>query len=89
MVLTKSDYVSTIRGCYPEQKISLTTVIETIIVKYGKDNSMPETLLDTILDILLGEGKDIALTVNTDPLFSEFIEFYYDTRLGEGIITHK
>ena len=89
MSLTKQDYVSTIRSCYPGQKISLTTLIQTIISKYGNDDSMTETMLDNILNILLVEGKDIALAVNNDPMFSEKLSFHFDTQLGEGFITTK
>ena len=89
MSLTKQDYVSTIRSCYPGQKISLTTLIETIISKYGKDNFMTEQMLDNILDILLGEGKDMAFAINNDPCFSSKLKFHFDTLIGEGIITTK
>ena len=85
----KQDYVSTIREYYPEQKITLTTLIETIISKYGKDNSMTETMLDNILNILLGEGKDIAFAINNDSIFSSKLNFHFDTQLGEGFITTK
>ena len=89
MPVSKQDYVSTIRSCYPGQKISLTTLIETIISKYGKDNFMTEQMLDNILNILLGEGKDIAFAINNDPIFSSKLKFHFDTQLGQGIITTK
>ena len=89
MSLTKQDYVSTIRSCYPGQKISLTTLIQTIISKYGNDDSMTETMLDNILNILLGEGKDIAFAINNDSIFSSKLKFHFDTQLGQGIITTK
>ena len=89
MSLTKQDYVSTIRSCYPGQKISLTTLIQTIISKYGNDDSMTETMLDNILNILLGEGKDIAFAINNDSIFSRKLKFHFDTQLGQGIITTK
>ena len=89
MSLTKRDYVSTILSCYPGQKISLTTLIETIISKYGNDNSMTETMLDNILNIILGEGKGIAFAINNDSIYSSKLKFHFDTRLGEGIITTK
>ena len=89
MSLTKQDYVSAIRSCYPGQKISLTTLIETIISKYGNDSSMTETMLDNILNILLGEGKDIAFAINNDSIFSSKLKFHFDTQLGQGIITTK
>ena len=89
MVLTREEYVSIIREKYPDQKITLLTLVETIISKYGKDNSMTETMLDNILNIILGEGKDIALAVNNDPMFSEKLSFHFDTQLGEGFITTK
>ena len=89
MTLTKQDYVSTIQSCYPGQKITMTTLVVTIISKYGTDNYMTETMLDNILNIILGEGKDIALAVNNDPMFSEKLSFHFDTQLGEGFITTK
>tara|TARA_A100001015_G_scaffold315950_1_gene429035 strand:- start:560 stop:829 length:270 start_codon:yes stop_codon:yes gene_type:complete len=89
MSVSRQDYVSTIRGCYPGQKISLTTLIETIISKYGKDNSMTETMLDNILNILLGEGKDMAFAVHNEPTFSRKLKFHFDTQLGQGFFTTK
>ena len=88
MSLTKQDYVSAIRSCYPGQKISLTTLIETIISKYGNDSSMTETMLDNILNILLGEGKDLAFEVHK-PTFSKKLKFHFDTQLGQGFFTTK
>ena len=89
MVLTREEYVSIIREKYPDQKITLLTLVETIISKYGKDNSMTETMLDNILNILLGEGKDMAFAINNYPTLSKKLKFHFDTRLGEGIITTK
>ena len=89
MSVSRQDYVSTIRGCYPGQKITMTTLIETIISKYGKDNSMTETMLDNILNILLGEGKDLAFTVHNEPALSKKLKFHFDTQLGEGFFTTK
>ena len=89
MSLTKQDYVSTIRSCYPGQKITLTTLIETIISNYGNDSSMTEKTLDNILNILLGEGKDMAFAINNDSIFSSKLKFHFDTQLGQGIITTK
>ena len=89
MSVSRQDYVSTIRGCYPGQKISLTTLIETIISKYGNDNSMTETMLDNILNILLGEGKDMAFAVHNEPTFSRKLKFHFDTQLGQGFFTTK
>ena len=89
MSVSKQDYVSTIRSCYPGQKISLTTLIETIISKYGNDNSMTEIMLDNILNILLGEGKDMAFAVHNEPTFSKKLKFHFDTQLGQGFFTTK
>ena len=89
MSVSRQDYVSTIHGCYPGQKISLTTLIETIISKYGNDNSMTETMLDNILNILLGEGKDMAFAVHNEPTFSKKLKFHFDTQLGQGFFTTK
>ena len=89
MSLTKQDYVSIIRSCYPGQKISLTTLIQTIISKYGNDDSMTETMLDNILNILLGEGKDMAFAVHNEPTFSRKLKFHFDTQLGQGFFTTK
>ena len=89
MPVSRQDYVATIHGCYPGQKISLTTLIETIISKYGNDNSMTETMLDNILNILLGEGKDMAFAVHNEPTFSKKLKFHFDTQLGQGFFTTK
>ena len=89
MPVSRQDYVATIHGCYPGQKISLTTLIETIISKYGKDNSMTETMLDNILNILLGEGKDLAFAVHNDPVISRKLNFRFDTLIGQGFFTTK
>ena len=89
MSLTKQDYVSTIQSCYPGQKITMTTLIKTIISKYGTGNSMTETMLDNILNTLLGEGKDFAFAVNNAPTFSKTFKFYFDTQLGEGFIVKR
>ena len=87
MVLTKKEYVDAINDSYPSQKISLTTLVETIISKFGKDNSMKEDKVDNILYIILGELKDLAISVNSDSVFSQYLKFHYNTSLGEGFIT--
>jgi len=87
MVLTKKEYVDAINDSYPSQKISLTTLVETIINKFGKDNSMREDEVDNILYIILGELKDLAISVNSDSVFSQYLKFHYNTSLGEGFIT--
>ena len=89
MPVSRQDYVSTIRCCYPGQKISLTTLIQTIISKYGNDDSMTETMLDNILNILLGEGKDLAFTVHNEPALSKKLKFHFDTLIGQGFFTTK
>ena len=70
MPVSRQDYVSTIHDCYPGQKITMETLIETLISKYGNDNYMTDIMLDNILNILLGEGKDMAFAINNDPCFS-------------------
>lgn len=89
MVLTKQEYVDAINDSYPSQKISLTTLVETIINKFGKDNSMKEDEVDNILYIILGELKDLAISVNSDSVFSQYLKFHYNTSLGEGFVTNK
>ena len=82
MVLTREEYVSIIRERYPDQKISLTTLIEFLIFTYGEDYSIPANTLDTILDSLLGESKDVAYVITNDPFFSKKLNYYFDTQLG-------
>ena len=53
MVLTREEYVSIIRQKYPCQKLSLTDLIEILIITYGEDYTMHTNSLDTILDLLL------------------------------------
>lgn len=48
-----------------------------------------DTYLDELIGILLGEGKDMALAIDTIPEFSNRFTFYYDTFEGNGIIKLK
>lgn len=89
MVLTKQEYVSAINDSYPSQKISLITLVETIINKFGKDNSMKEDELDDILSLILSELKDLAFAVSNHPVFSQNFNFHFDTSLGKGFVTKK
>ena len=89
MVLTREEYVSTIRQKYPCQKISLTELIEILILTYGEDYTMHTNSLDTILDLLLGESKDLAFVITNDPFFSKKLSYHFDTQLGEGFVTKK
>lgn len=90
MVLTKEDYVSAISEFYPNQKITLATLMETIIRKYGKNDSMTENELEKILNIVIGkEGTDIAFAVNNELSLQRKLNFHYDTQLGQGFITLK
>lgn len=89
MVLTKKEYIESIKDSYPNEKISLTTLVETIINKFGKDNFMKEDEVDNILYIILGELKDLAISVNSDSVFSQYLKFHYNTSLGVGFITKK
>lgn len=89
MVLTKEEYIDSIKDSYPNEKIPLSMLVETIINKYGKDNSMKEDELDKILYIILGELKDLAISVSSDSVFSQYLKFHYNTSLGEGFITKK
>ena len=89
MVLTREEYVAIIHEKYPCQKISLTELIEFLILTYGQDYTMPANTLDTILDSLLGESKDVAFVITNDPFFSKKLSYHFDTQLGEGFITKK
>ena len=89
MVLTREEYVSTIRQKYPCQKLSLTDLIEILILTYGEDYTMHTNSLDTILDLLLGESKDLAFVITNDPFFSKKLSYHFDTQLGEGFVTKK
>lgn len=89
MVLTREEYVSTISQKYPCQKISLTELIEFLIITYGEDYTMHTNSLDTILDLLLGESKDLAFVITNDPFFSKKLSYHFDTQLGEGFVTKK
>ena len=89
MVLTREEYVSTISQKYPCQKLSLTDLIEILIITYGEDYTMHTNSLDTILDLLLGESKDLAFVITNDPFFSKKLSYHFDTQLGEGFITKK
>ena len=45
--------------------------------------------LDKLLNIILGEGKDIAMAIQSDPIFSQKFTFHYNVEQGEGIINLK
>ena len=87
MVLTREEYVAIIRENYPDQRISLTELIEFLILTYGTNYTMPTNSLDNILDLLLGESKDLAFVITNDPFFSKKLCYYFNTQLGEGFIT--
>ena len=89
MVLTREEYVAIIREKYPCQKISVTELIEFLILTYGTNYTMPTNSLDTILDLLLGESKDLAFVITNDPFFSKKLCYHFDTQLGEGIVTKR
>ena len=89
MVLTREEYVSTISQKYPCQKLSLTDLIEILILTYGEDYTMHTNSLDTILDLLLGESKDLAFVITNDSFFSKKLSYHFDTQLGEGFVTKK
>ena len=89
MVLTKQEYIDSIKDSYPNEKISLSILIETIIKNFGKDYYMKEDEVDKILYIILGELKDLAISVSTDSVFSQYLKFHYNTSLGVGFITKK
>ena len=50
---------------------------------------MKEDEVDKILYIILGELKDLAISVSSDSVFSQYFNFHFDTSLGEGFITNK
>ena len=91
MSYTKQDYISTLRINHPQQKITMTTLIETIIKNYGKDNSITEDKLNNILDIIFGdrEFKHAAFAICNDKTLAAKLKFHFDTTLGKGFITKK
>ena len=89
MVLTKEEYLKTLQGTHDSNQISLIDLVETIIKKHGIDNEMEEIELDKILDVILGEGKDVAIAIMTDSVFSESFSYYFYIDEGEGYITEK
>ena len=91
MSYTKQNYISTLKINHPQQKIKMTTLIETIIKNYGKDYSMPEDKLNNILDIIFGDSefKDAAFAICNDKTLASKFNFHFDTTLGEGFITLK
>ena len=50
---------------------------------------MKEDEVDKILYIILGELKDLAISVSSDSVFSQYLKFHYNTSLGFGFITKK
>lgn len=89
MSFTKQDYILTLQKYHPQQKITMTTLIETIIKIYGTNYSIPEDKLNNILDIIFGEFKDVAFAICNDKIFAAKFKFHFDTTLGEGFITLK
>ena len=89
MVLTKEEYLKTLQETHDSNQISLIDLVETIIEKHGIDNKMSEIELDKILDLILGESKDLAIAIMTDIRFSERFSYYFYIDEGEGYITAK
>jgi len=87
MVLTKEEYLKTLQETHDSNQISLIDLVETIIEKHGIDNKMSEIELDKILDLILGESKDLAIAVMTDIRFSDRLSYYFYIDEGEGYIT--
>jgi len=87
--LSSEIYKKKLLELYGNTSISILEVIEGIIIGFGKDGrSLLEEELDKILSIILGDGKNIAIACDTDPVFSK-LKFEYRTSDGEGIISIK
>ena len=86
-----------IRDCTNgNQNIPMIVLVTKLISIYGAKDSnigssryISDTYLDELMGILLGEGKDISMAINTMPEFSDRFTFHYDTMQGDGIIKKK
>ena len=85
-------YKKTLSDAYPNQQIFSIDIITTLINKYGDidtstgEKTMMESKLDSILSLVLGEGKDIFITCEITPEFGNALICYYDTNTGEVLI---
>ena len=92
------NYKATLYKEYPNQKISPEEILVSLIRNYGsvyddsstnKSLSLSEPDLDSILTLILGEGKEIFITCHTDACFIEKFICYYDTTREEVFIKLK
>ena len=92
MSLSKAEYISCIKEKYPSNKISMITLIETIVESFGDDNTMKSDELLKILGLLLScdlNSINLIFAICNDPVYSKKLQFHYDTSLEEGIISEK
>ena len=88
---SSESYKKTLSDTYPNQQIFSIDIITTLINKYGDidttgEKTMMESKLDSILSLVLGEGKDIFITCEINQEFENAFICYYDTNTGEVLI---
>lgn len=72
------------------KNIDFTTLISSIILLYGVDSSIEESVLKKILVKILSEdGYNMACFICNNPEASEVFNWHYDISEGEGYITIK
>ena len=92
MLESSESYKKTLSDAYPNQQIFSIDIITTLINKYGDtdtntgEKTMMDSKLDSILSLVLGEGKEIFITCEINPEFVNAFICYYDTNIGEVLI---
>ena len=89
------DYKASILEHFGPQNISITDLIEYLVMNYGETKqdglkTIGEQELESILtNLLTTDGLDAAYAMNNIPQFREVFNWHYDTRDGNGYITEK
>ena len=97
-MILPQEYPEKLLSHFGEKKISLTDLIEAVIILYSDESPdscegqpyMKTEENDHILNIILTEEmKEMAYVINSHEQFSSKFTFHYDTLKKEGIICLK
>ena len=85
------NYKSDIRNHLKDVKsIDFTKLTSTIILLYGEDQQIDESVLENILiNILTEDGYNIACFIYNTPEARRKLKWRYNIQEGEGYITSK
>ena len=98
---SSESYKKSLSDAYPNQQMFPIDVISYLINKYGDtdtdtdtdtntgEKSITESKLDSILSLVLGEGKDIFIACEINPEFENALISYYDTYTGKVYVKLK